>query len=46
VERLNGFYKLNDVHVRGRKVMLHAMLASMVLLANVVTFPSAIHCRV
>jgi hypothetical protein len=50
VERLNGrlkgFYKLNDVRVRGRmKVGLHALMANTVALANAVAFPDAMRCR-
>ncbi len=51
VERLNGrlkgFYKLNDVRVRGRmKLAIHALLSAIVLLATAVTFPTASRCRV
>ena len=39
--RLKGFYKLNDVRVRGlMKVTLHALLSATVLLAAAVANPS------
>jgi len=51
VERLNGrlkgFYKLNDVRVRGRmKLAVHAMLSAIILLATAVAYPTAPRCRV
>jgi transposase len=51
VERLNGrlkgFYKLNDVRVRGKmKVTLHAMLSSVVLLGSALVNPATPRSRV
>jgi IS5 family transposase len=44
--RLKGFYKLNDIRVRGRmKVTLHATLSALVTLANAVAFPATPRCR-
>jgi hypothetical protein len=44
--RLKGFYKLNDVRVRGQmKVALHAMLAGIVTLASAIANPSARRSR-